>query len=53
MDFDGDLYGRHLQIELVAFLREECKFDSPSMLSNQMREDVEKARQLFNTMKEK
>lgn len=47
MDFDGDLYGQHLLIELVAFIRDECKFDSPSMLSKQMREDVEKARQLL------
>ena len=42
-DFDADLYGEKLQIELVAFLREERKFDSLEALKNQLAEDKKKS----------
>jgi len=38
-DFDTDLYGQKLQIELIAFLREERKFDSVEALKNQLEKD--------------
>jgi len=44
-DFDGDLYGEHLSVGLVAFLRDEARFDSPEALIRQMDADSAAARQ--------
>ncbi|MEW6033957.1 MAG: bifunctional riboflavin kinase/FAD synthetase [Chloroflexota bacterium] len=44
LDYDGDLYGRRLKVELVEKLREEKRFDSVQGLAEQMRRDVERAR---------
>lgn len=38
--FDGDLYGREIQVEFVRFLREIKKFDSVEALKNQLTSDV-------------
>ena len=43
-DFDGDLYGRTVEVELIAFLRPEAKFDSLDALTAQMARDCEEAR---------
>jgi riboflavin kinase/FMN adenylyltransferase len=43
-DFDGDLYGAEIEIELIAFLRPERKFDGADALIAQMREDERQAR---------
>jgi riboflavin kinase/FMN adenylyltransferase len=39
--FDGDLYGRRMQLEFVDRLRDEERFDSAEQLSAQMRKDVQ------------
>lgn len=39
-DFSGDLYGRTLQVEFVAFLRGEAKFESIEAMTEQMQADV-------------
>jgi riboflavin kinase / FMN adenylyltransferase len=44
MDFDGDLYGAHLSVALVAFLRPELRFESVGALVEQMQADVAEAR---------
>jgi len=43
-DFDGDLYGRAIEVELISFLRGEEKFDSLDALKVQMAADCEEAR---------
>ncbi len=46
-DFDDDLYGRHLRIALVDFLREEKKFDGLDDLKAQIALDSNNARQIL------
>lgn len=43
-DFSGDLYGKHLSVALVEFLRDEAKFDSLQALIDQIAADAEDAR---------
>ena len=45
LDFDGDLYGRHMSVELIAYLRPEAKFDSLEALKAQIDRDLAAARQ--------
>jgi len=47
-DFDADLYGREIEVEFVAKLREEVRFDTLAALSAQMRRDAAQARQILN-----
>ena len=44
-DFEGDLYGRRLDVAFVAFLREELKFDGVDALIRQMNDDSRLARE--------
>ena len=44
-DFKGDLYGRHLDVAFIAFLRDELKFDNIDALVRQMNEDSRLARE--------
>ena len=43
-DYAGDLYGRRLEVTLVAHLRDEERFDSLDALTVQMRRDEDNAR---------
>jgi riboflavin kinase/FMN adenylyltransferase len=43
--FKGDLYGRHLDVAFIAFLRDELKFDNIDALVRQMNEDSRLARE--------
>lgn len=43
-DFGGDLYGRVIEVEMIAFLRDETKFASIDAMKTQMRHDVLSAR---------
>ena len=47
LDFDGDLYGRKIEVGLHAFIRDEKKFDDIDALVADMREDEAKARHLL------
>lgn len=49
LDWDGDLYDATLEVELVARLREERRFDSVEALVAQMREDEARARRLIGS----
>ena len=46
-DFDGDLYGQHLDVDFVARLRDEQKFESLDALVAQMHRDAAAARALL------
>jgi riboflavin kinase / FMN adenylyltransferase len=47
-DFSGDLYGCELEIEFVAKLRDEVKFDSLEAMKVQMQIDAARARDLLS-----
>ncbi len=47
-DFSGDLYGREIEVEFVAKLREEEHFPSLDALVAQMHKDAAQARQILN-----
>lgn len=46
-DFDGDLYGAHLSVALVEYLRGEEKFDGLDALITQMDADCAQAREIL------
>jgi len=49
-DFDGDLYGQHLSVALVDYLRPEMKFDGLPALMAQMTADCATAREILRSV---
>ncbi|MEZ5752213.1 MAG: bifunctional riboflavin kinase/FAD synthetase [Paracoccaceae bacterium] len=49
-DFAGDLYGTHLSVALVDYLRPEVKFDGLAALITQMDADSAKARAILSSL---
>ncbi len=47
-DFSGDLYGRHIEVEFVAKLRDELKFPDLPSLTVQMQRDADEARRILS-----
>jgi riboflavin kinase/FMN adenylyltransferase len=47
LDFDGDLYGQHINIRWLKKLRGEQKFDSLDALKAQIHKDIDAARAYF------
>lgn len=47
-DFEGDIYGKQVAIELLDHLRDEIQFNSIEELQKQIREDVNQARLAHN-----
>jgi len=43
-DFDGDLYGQSVEVELISFIRDEASFDSLEALKAQIAADADEAR---------
>jgi riboflavin kinase/FMN adenylyltransferase len=52
LDYEGDLYGKELELRFYARLRHEQRFPGPQALLDQIREDIQKARQVFAARKE-
>lgn len=48
-DFTGDIYGKRLEVQLVAYLRPEKKFDTLELMVEQMHADSAKARAILAT----
>lgn len=46
LDWEGDLYGQHLDLDLLALIREERRFSSVDALVAQIRQDIAVARRL-------
>ena len=47
LDFDGDIYGRHVDVNFLHKLRDEAKFDSLDALKRQIARDVADIRAYF------
>lgn len=48
-DFSGDIYGKKLDVQLIAYLRPERRFDSLDLMVEQMHKDAAKARAILAT----
>lgn len=48
LDYDGDLYGQPVQLELLTYVRPERKFSGVDELKIQISADCEQARRFFN-----
>ncbi len=46
-DFKGDIYGAHVSVALIEYLRPEAKFDSVDALIAQMNADCDQAREIL------
>lgn len=51
LDFDGELYGEHIAVELVHRLREEQAFSNLDELTEQLKKDKERVRELLGKHK--
>ncbi len=49
-DFSGDLYGKRLNVEFVAKIRNEIKFSDFQELNKQIIQDAEQAKKLLNNL---
>ena len=47
LDFDRDIYGTRIRVNLVARLRDEKKFANIRELSDQIRKDIETAKEIL------
>jgi len=47
LDFEGDLYGREMEVEFIERIRDELKFDSIPSLVDEMMRDKERARAIL------
>lgn len=48
-DYSADLYGRHLKVELIEFIRDEVKFDDLAGLKKQMENDRVRAHEITSS----
>ncbi len=48
-DFNANLYGRHLDVEFVGFIREELHFDSLEEMTRCMHDDAARAKRILDS----
>lgn len=46
-DYDGDAYGKHIEVKLIHFIRPEMKFENTDSLKKQIDVDVNFAKEMF------
>jgi riboflavin kinase/FMN adenylyltransferase len=46
-DFDGDLYGREIEVEFIDFVRDDRRFNDVDALKAQMDKDCALAREIL------
>ena len=51
-DFSGDLYGRKVKVEFLKFLRDERKFPTLTLLTEQIEKDVQTAKEYLKNFNE-
>lgn len=49
LDFNGDVYGEKIRVNFIKRLRDEKKFSNVSELSEQIRKDIKKAREILSS----
>ena len=49
-DFDSDIYGDYIEVELLEFVRPEMRFDSIDELKAQMERDIESGRKYHHSV---
>jgi len=49
LDYNGDLYGRELAIDIIGRLRDERKFDTAEQLKEQIAEDIKQGKTMLKT----
>ncbi len=49
LDFNSDLYGQTIEVELIKKIRDNMKFETQEQLIEQMKKDEEVARDYFST----
>ena len=47
LDFDEDIYGKHVEVDWIQHIRKELKFDSVDALIVQMEKDTEQAKEIL------
>ena len=47
LDYQNDIYGKHIDVEFLQYLRGETKFASIDELKTQIDQDIEDARVVF------
>lgn len=50
LDFDGDIYGEHMECRPLFRVREERRFSSIELLTQQIKEDIHYANEQFNLL---
>ncbi|KAA3643068.1 MAG: bifunctional riboflavin kinase/FAD synthetase [Chloroflexi bacterium] len=50
LDFDGDIYGKEMSLAFLARLRDEQRFDGVDALVAQINQDIEQAREYFESV---
>ena len=45
-DYEGNLYGKRIEVDFLTFLRESVRFNTAEALVRQMREDISRSRRV-------